>query len=144
MRGAATTLGGLVSRQPRHVTSTALTWHAQARLAEDGTLAGQQADFGVSIPAPSADRLTLCPQLCMGIQHVARFPAWSADALLVALYGHFIQAIYRNRPTTPHTHTTPTDESTRWHVSVLVPPRHNEFGVSAAVAAARSEQGPVK
>jgi len=38
--------------------------------------------------------LTLCPQLCMGIQPGARFPARSADALPVTLYGHFIQAIY--------------------------------------------------
>ena len=42
--------------------------------------------------------LTLCPQLCMGIQAGARFPAWSADALPASLYGHFTQAIYRNRP----------------------------------------------
>jgi len=45
--------------------------------------------------------LKLCPQLCMGIQPGARFPARSADALLATLYGHFIQAIYRNRPITP-------------------------------------------
>ena len=42
--------------------------------------------------------LTLCPQLCMGIQPDARFPARSADALPATLYGHFIQAMYRNRP----------------------------------------------
>ena len=42
--------------------------------------------------------LTLCPQLCMGIQPGARFPARSADALPATLYGHFTQAIYRNRP----------------------------------------------
>jgi hypothetical protein len=49
--------------------------------------------------------LTLCPQLCMGIQPDARFPVRSADALSATLYGHFIQAIYRNRPiaTTPDT-----------------------------------------
>jgi hypothetical protein len=41
--------------------------------------------------------LTLCPQLCMGIQPDARFPARSADALPATLYGHFNQAIYRNR-----------------------------------------------
>jgi hypothetical protein len=41
---------------------------------------------------------TLCPQLCMGIQPGARFPARSADALPATLYGHFTQAIYRNRP----------------------------------------------
>jgi hypothetical protein len=39
--------------------------------------------------------LTLCPQLCLGIQPVARFPARSADA---TLYGHFTKAIHRNRP----------------------------------------------
>jgi hypothetical protein len=42
--------------------------------------------------------LTLCPQLCMGIQPGARCPARSADALPATLYGHFAQAIYRNRP----------------------------------------------
>jgi hypothetical protein len=42
--------------------------------------------------------LTLCPQLCMSIQLGAHFPARSADALLATLYGHFNQAIYRNRP----------------------------------------------
>jgi hypothetical protein len=44
--------------------------------------------------------LTLCPQLCMGIQSDARFPARSADALPATLYGHSTQAIYRNRPIT--------------------------------------------
>ena len=33
--------------------------------------------------------LTLCPQLCMGIQPGARFPGRSADALPATLYGHF-------------------------------------------------------
>jgi len=42
--------------------------------------------------------LTLCPQLCMGIQPGARFPARSADALPATLYGQFTQAIYRNQP----------------------------------------------
>jgi len=42
--------------------------------------------------------LTLCPQLCMGIQPGARFPAWSAGALPATLHGHFTQAMYRNRP----------------------------------------------
>ena len=37
--------------------------------------------------------LTLCPQLCMGIQPDARFSARSADALPATLYGHFTQAI---------------------------------------------------
>jgi hypothetical protein len=46
--------------------------------------------------------LTLCPQLCMGIQPGARFPAWSAHALPATLYGHFTQAINRNRPIAPH------------------------------------------
>jgi len=35
----------------------------------------------------------------MGIQPGARFPARSTDALPATLYGHFTQAIYRNRPT---------------------------------------------
>jgi len=39
--------------------------------------------------------LTLCPQLCIGIQPGACFPARSADALPATLYGHFTQAIYR-------------------------------------------------
>jgi len=42
--------------------------------------------------------LTLCPQLCMGIQPGARFHARSADALPATLYGHLTQAICRNRP----------------------------------------------
>jgi len=42
--------------------------------------------------------LTLCPQLCMGIQADARFSARSADALPAPLYGHFTQAMYRIRP----------------------------------------------
>ena len=42
--------------------------------------------------------LTLCPQLCMGIQPGARFPARSANALPATLYGHFSQAMHRNRP----------------------------------------------
>ena len=45
--------------------------------------------------------LTLCPQLCMGIQPGARFHVRSADALPATLYGHFTQAVYRNRPNTP-------------------------------------------
>jgi len=36
--------------------------------------------------------LTLCPQLCMGIQPDARFPAPSAHALPATLYGHLTQA----------------------------------------------------
>ena len=42
--------------------------------------------------------LTLCPQLCTGIQPDARFPARSADALPATLYRHFVQATYRNLP----------------------------------------------
>jgi hypothetical protein len=42
--------------------------------------------------------LTLCLQLCMGIQPGALFPAPSADALSATLYGHFTYAMYRNRP----------------------------------------------
>jgi hypothetical protein len=42
--------------------------------------------------------LTLCPQPCMGIQLGARFPAPSAGPLPATLYGHFTQAIYRDRP----------------------------------------------
>jgi hypothetical protein len=42
--------------------------------------------------------LTLCPQLCTGIQPGARFPARSADALPATVYGHFTEATYRNRP----------------------------------------------
>ena len=50
--------------------------------------------------------LTLCPQLCTGIQPGARFPARSADALLATLYGHFTQAIHRNRPITSNALST--------------------------------------
>jgi hypothetical protein len=45
-----------------------------------------------------ADALTLCPQLCMGVQPGARFHVQSADALPATLYGHFTRAIYRNQP----------------------------------------------
>jgi len=47
--------------------------------------------------------LTLCPQLCMGIQPSARCSARSADLLSATLYGHFTKAIelYRNRPILP-------------------------------------------
>jgi hypothetical protein len=34
----------------------------------------------------------------MGIKASTRFHARSADALPASLYGHFTQAIYRNRP----------------------------------------------
>jgi hypothetical protein len=46
--------------------------------------------------------LTLFPQLCMGIEPGARFPARSADPLPATLYGHFTRAVYRNRPITWH------------------------------------------
>ena len=55
----------------------------------------EKAGFGISLPGRV---LTLCPQLCMGTQPGARFPAQSADALPVKRYGHFTSAIYRNRP----------------------------------------------
>jgi len=42
--------------------------------------------------------LTLCPQLCMGVQPGARFPARSVDALPATLHEHFTQAMYRNWP----------------------------------------------
>jgi len=42
--------------------------------------------------------LTLCPQLCMGIQPGTCLPARSAEALPATLCGYFTQAIYRNRP----------------------------------------------
>ena len=51
--------------------------------------------------------LTRCPQLCMGIQPGARFPARSADALPAILYWHFTQAIYRNRPITLYSQGSP-------------------------------------
>jgi hypothetical protein len=53
--------------------------------------------------------LTLCPQLCMGIQPGARFPARSADAMSATLYGHFTQAIYRNRPVARYVIDTPVN-----------------------------------
>jgi hypothetical protein len=37
--------------------------------------------------------LSLCPQLCMGIQPGARFPAQSTDALSATMYGHSTEAI---------------------------------------------------
>ena len=62
-------------------------------------------DLQLNRPIPvyrfSRRALTLCLQLCMGIQPESpdtRLPARSADALPATLYGHFIQAIYRNRP----------------------------------------------
>ena len=56
--------------------------------------------FRISVYRFPRQALTLCPQLCMGIQPGARFPARSADALPATLYGRFTQAIYRNRPIT--------------------------------------------
>jgi len=38
----------------------------------------------------------------MGVQHDARLLARRADALPATLYGHFTQAIYRNRPIDRH------------------------------------------
>jgi len=52
----------------------------------------------VSVYRSARRALTLCPQLCVGNQPGARFPAQSADALPATLYGHFTQAIYGNRP----------------------------------------------
>ena len=52
----------------------------------------------ISVYRPPRRALTLCPQLCMGIQPDARFPTRSADASPATLYGHFTQAAYRNRP----------------------------------------------
>jgi hypothetical protein len=52
----------------------------------------------ISVTCFPRQALTLCPQLCMGIQPDTRCPARSADALPAALCGHFTQAIYRNRP----------------------------------------------
>jgi len=52
----------------------------------------------ISVYHFSRPALTLCLQLCMGIQPGDHFPARSADALPATLYGHFTQAIYRNRP----------------------------------------------
>jgi hypothetical protein len=46
--------------------------------------------------------LTLCPYLCMGNHPCARIPAPSDDALPATLYGHFTQAIHRNRPVALH------------------------------------------
>ena len=45
--------------------------------------------------APLRRALTLCMQLCMGIQSGACFAASSADALSAILYWPFTQAIYR-------------------------------------------------
>ena len=61
--------------------------------------------FGNNTPIPvyrfPRRALTVCPQLCMSIQPCARFPERSADTLPATLYGHFTQAIYRNRPISP-------------------------------------------
>ena len=54
--------------------------------------------------------LTLCPQLCMGNQRGAHFHARSADALPATLYGHFIKAIYRNRPIAGKPYRQPLQE----------------------------------
>ena len=64
--------------------------------------------------------LTLCPQLCMGIQPGARFPARSADALPATLYGDLYMcpsygdvthAIYQNRPIARHVINTDFETS---------------------------------
>ena len=63
--------------------------------------------------------LTLCLQLCMGIQPDARFPAWSAEALPATLYGHFTQAIYRNQPIDA-CHVSALGLEERWSKALLL------------------------
>ena len=63
--------------------------------------------------------LTLCLQLCMGIQPDARFPAWSAEALPATLYGHFTQAIYRNQPIDA-CHVSALGHEERWSKALLL------------------------
>ena len=65
-----------------------------------GKLAGP--DRPDSVYGSPRRALTLCPQLCMGIQPGARCHTRSADALSATLYGHYTQAIYRNRPIDRH------------------------------------------
>jgi len=60
--------------------------------------AGSDLNRPISVYCFPRRALTLCPQLCMGIQPDACSPALSADALPAILYGHFTPAIYRNRP----------------------------------------------
>jgi hypothetical protein len=61
-------------------------------------LYGQRLNRPISVYRFPRRALTLCPQLCMGMQPGARCPARSADALPATLYGYCTQAIYRNRP----------------------------------------------
>jgi len=93
-----------------------LTAAGQVRLADFGVAGERRPRLNrpISVYRFPARALTLCPQLSMGVQPGARFPMWSADALPATLYGHFTQAIYRNRPigrawcsTTWPTHTFP-------------------------------------
>jgi len=72
--------------------------------------------------------LTHCPQLCMGIQPGASFPAQSADALPATLYGYFTQAVYRNWPITLKTSHAPIAVQ-----DVLNNPPRLDFGGRARV-----------
>jgi len=63
---------------------------------------GLKLNMPISVLRCPRRALTLCLQLRMGIQPCARFPARGADALPETLYGHFTQAIYRNRPIQQH------------------------------------------
>jgi hypothetical protein len=83
------------------------------------TKAGGSLNRSISVYCTPRRALTLCPQLCMGIQPDAHFPARSADALPATLYGYFTQAIYRNRPVIIHStahRTCSHDLPSRWMI----------------------------
>ena len=85
-------------------------FHFNLRCFSEGKLATCAENFAFAVLAAgganrpmSVDRFprqaqTLSPQLCMGILPGACFLAPSPDAVPATLYGHFTQAIYRNRP----------------------------------------------
>jgi hypothetical protein len=84
--------------------------------------------------------LTLCPQLCMGIQSGTRFPARSANALFATLYGYFTQAIYETEIGLLN-HTTRRATSVRPWGEVLGAVRRV---ASTGVGAPRVRAGPCR
>jgi len=86
------------TRHPMHPMHPVHPMHPIAIPPPDSVPAKRPYNRPISVYRFPRRARTLCPQLCMGIQPEARFPARSADALPATLYGHFTQAIHRNRP----------------------------------------------
>ena len=70
-------------------TSVESAWFHLLKLKCDKWLSSYAFNGPISVCRFPRRALTHFPQLCIGIQPVARFPAQSADALPATLYGHF-------------------------------------------------------